>query len=103
MQRVLNISDLHFGRLIPEVRTVLKHKIAELNPELAIISGDKTQRAKTSEFTDAARFIDELTSPYLIIPGNHGLTTFRFVEHLFLSEEKMAVVHCRKSRTKYRN
>ncbi|ODN65864.1 metallophosphoesterase family protein [Methylophaga muralis] len=88
MQRILHISDLHFGRLIPEVMTALKHKITELNPELVIISGDLTQRAKTSEFTDAARFLDEITSPYLIVPGNHDLSTFRVVERLLYPWKK---------------
>lgn len=88
MKRILHISDLHFGRLIPEVVTALKHKIAELDPELVIISGDLTQRAKTSEFIEASNFLGALPSPYLIVPGNHDLSTYRVHERFLYPWKK---------------
>lgn len=88
MKRILHISDLHFGRLIPEVADALKQKIMALNPELIVISGDLTQRAKTSEFIQAANFLNDLPSPYLIIPGNHDLSTFRLHERFLYPWKK---------------
>ncbi|AUZ85260.1 metallophosphoesterase family protein [Methylophaga nitratireducenticrescens] len=88
MKRILHISDLHFGRLIPKVMSVLNQKITELSPERVIISGDLTQRAKTSEFIQAANFLDGLLPPYLITPGNHDLSTFRLHERFLYPWKK---------------
>lgn len=88
MKRILHISDLHFGRLIPEVISALEKKITELSPELIIISGDLTQRAKTSEFIQAANFLERLSAPYLIIPGNHDLSTYRLHERFLYPWKK---------------
>ena len=38
-----------------------------------MVSGDLTQRAKTSEFRDAARFLSLLPHPQIIVPGNHDV------------------------------
>lgn len=44
--KILHISDLHFGREKQEVLLALENKIKEIKPDIIIISGDLTQRAK---------------------------------------------------------
>jgi 3',5'-cyclic AMP phosphodiesterase CpdA len=88
MLRIVHISDLHFGRLLSEVMTALKKKLADLKPDLVIISGDLTQRATNAEFKQAAGFLGELASLYLIVPGNHDLSTFRVRERFLYPWKK---------------
>ncbi len=83
MNLVAHISDLHFGRERPEVLTVLLKDLAQLQPDLLIISGDLTQRAKPGEFLAAARFLKNLEWPYLIVPGNHDLAAYNLVERFY--------------------
>lgn len=82
MTRILHISDLHFGRSVAVVVHALLRKISILQPDIVVISGDLTQRAKTSEFKQAAEFLNNLTTPYILVPGNHDLAAFRLVERL---------------------
>lgn len=49
-------------------------------PELAVLSGDITQRARREQFCAAKTFTDRLEVPLLIaIPGNHDIPLFNFV------------------------
>lgn len=74
--KILHISDLHFGREKQEVLLALENKIKEIKPDIIIISGDLTQRAKKKEFMKVHRFLSNLNFPYFIIPGNHDLPVF---------------------------
>jgi len=42
-------------------------------PDLVAVSGDLTQRARSREFEAARGFLDALSSPYLVVPGNHDM------------------------------
>jgi 3',5'-cyclic AMP phosphodiesterase CpdA len=86
MRVVAHISDLHFGRTDAVLVRRLKAQLNELKPDLTIISGDLTQRARISEFTDARAFLDSLPKPQIAVPGNHDIELYnlygRFVERL---------------------
>ncbi len=71
MTRILHLSDLHYGRVDPELEAPLLAQIAELAPDLVVISGDLTQRARRRQFASARAFIDKITQPVLVVPGNH--------------------------------
>jgi len=76
MIRIAHISDLHFGREVPEV---VEAMVAELNaekPDLVAVSGDLTQRAKVREFQAARAFFDRLPQPLLVVPGNHDVPAY---------------------------
>lgn len=76
MIRIAHISDLHFGREIPEIVEAL---VAELNtdrPDLIAVSGDLTQRARVREFKAARAFFDRLPQPLLVVPGNHDVPAY---------------------------
>src|SRR5690554_3752870 len=88
MTRILHISDLHFGRSVPAVVQALIGKVKTLQPDIVVISGDLTQRAKTTEFQQAAAFLDSMAAPYLLIPGNHDLAAFRLHERLLYPWKK---------------
>ncbi|KRS17334.1 metallophosphoesterase family protein [Roseovarius indicus] len=73
MRRIAHLSDLHFGRDRPELLDPLVEAVNELEPDLAAISGDLTQRARPSQFRAARDFIDRLEAPVLAVPGNHDV------------------------------
>ncbi len=73
MPRVAHLSDLHFGRVDASVVTAMTAEIAGQDPDLVIISGDLTQRARHSQFREAKAFMDGLLRPVLVVPGNHDV------------------------------
>lgn len=44
-----------------------------IGPDLITISGDLTQRARSSEFKAARVFLDSLPFPQIVVPGNHDV------------------------------
>jgi 3',5'-cyclic AMP phosphodiesterase CpdA len=60
--------------------------IATVKPDLVAISGDLTQRARPREFSEARRFVERLSGPTLVVPGNHDIPSYnlfsRFVRPL---------------------
>lgn len=80
MTTIAHISDLHFGRHIPEVVDGLLARLETINPDLVVISGDLTQRALPAEFADARDFVQSLTWPRLVVPGNHDQPAYNVVQ-----------------------
>jgi 3',5'-cyclic AMP phosphodiesterase CpdA len=80
MTRIAHLTDLHFGADDPAVASAL---IAALNadpPDLVAISGDLTQGARRREFRAARAFMDALSAPKLVVPGNHDITPYQLEE-----------------------
>ncbi len=73
MRTLAHVSDLHFGASVASRVEALQLDLARLQPDLVVVSGDGTQRARTSQFEQWRAFLDELTSPWLSVPGNHDL------------------------------
>ena len=73
MRTIVHLSDLHFGRTDDALLTPLASVIAKLAPDLVAVSGDLTQRARTTEFQAARDFLDRLPEPQIIVPGNHDV------------------------------
>lgn len=84
MSLVLHLSDTHFGTKQPEVSASLLRLAKEVRPDIAILSGDVTQRARRSQFSDAQDFLNKLAAPVkLVIPGNHDIPLFNLAARLF--------------------
>ena len=73
MRTIVHLSDLHFGRTDDALLTPLASVIAKLAPDLVAVSGDLTQRARTTQFQAARAFLDRLPEPQIIVPGNHDV------------------------------
>ena len=73
MRKIIHISDIHFGRADYAIAEKAREKITEIAPDLVIVSGDLTQRAKSEQFIEAKKFLDSLPSPQLVVPGNHDI------------------------------
>ncbi len=83
MTRIIHLSDTHFGTEIPEVVTALQQAVAELEPNIVLLTGDITQRARRGEFQAARDFLDQLAvQTKLVIPGNHDIPLFNIFARL---------------------
>jgi 3',5'-cyclic AMP phosphodiesterase CpdA len=89
MARIAHLSDIHFGAHDPWIVAATEAWLTERQPDLVIISGDLTQRAKLNQFRQAASYLDRLREaglPILVIPGNHDVPLYdvfrRFVAPL---------------------
>jgi 3',5'-cyclic AMP phosphodiesterase CpdA len=80
MKRIAHISDIHFGREDREVVERLIEKIGELQPDAVVVSGDLTQRARTSQFVRARAMLGRLPKPQIVVPGNHDVPLYNVVE-----------------------
>jgi 3',5'-cyclic AMP phosphodiesterase CpdA len=83
MIQILHLSDPHFGTENFEVMNALENKIKDINPDIIVISGDLTQRARTFQFLNAKKFFDKLPGIKLVIPGNHDIPLFNLVARAF--------------------
>ncbi len=81
LRQILHVSDLHFGPPhLPAVARGLEALIADRRPDLVVISGDLTQRAKPHQFREARHFVDRLPVPCVAVPGNHDVPLYRVWE-----------------------
>jgi 3',5'-cyclic AMP phosphodiesterase CpdA len=55
--RIVHLSDLHFGAHDPRLVEAVEWQIDELKPDLVVVSGDFTQRARTEQFREACEFL----------------------------------------------
>lgn len=81
MPDILQVSDLHFGGVFLPDRAAGIHDVAErLDPDIVVIAGDFTQRARSKQFSAARAFADRFRAPIVVTPGNHDLPVYRLIE-----------------------
>jgi 3',5'-cyclic AMP phosphodiesterase CpdA len=79
MARLVHLSDLHFGAHDPRLVEAVERSVDALEPDLVVISGDFTQRARTEQFEEACRFLERLRErghDVLGVPGNHDVPLY---------------------------
>jgi 3',5'-cyclic AMP phosphodiesterase CpdA len=76
MSVLLQISDTHFGTEQPQVVEAVVALAAQERPDVVVLSGDITQRARPAQFRAAKAFADRLGAPVLAVPGNHDIALF---------------------------
>jgi 3',5'-cyclic AMP phosphodiesterase CpdA len=79
MARLVHLSDLHFGAHDELLVGAVERQVDELKPDLVVISGDFTQRAKTEQFREACEFLERLQRSgheVLGVPGNHDVPLY---------------------------
>jgi 3',5'-cyclic AMP phosphodiesterase CpdA len=77
--RILHLSDLHFGAHDEAIVDAVERRADELKPDLVVISGDFTQRARTEQFAEACAFLGRLRDQgheVLGVPGNHDVPLY---------------------------
>ena len=79
MARLIHLSDLHFGAHEPHLVEAVAARVDEEKPDLVVISGDFTQRARTEQFEEACKFLERLRDAghdVLGVPGNHDVPLY---------------------------
>ena len=79
MTRIVHLSDLHFGAHDERLVEAVDWAVDRLKPDLVVISGDFTQRAKTEQFREACKFLEGLRDrghEVLGVPGNHDVPLY---------------------------
>ena len=82
MARIAHLSDIHFGAHDPAIVEATHQWLIAHHPDLIIISGDLTQRARVNQFVQAAAYIDRLRAAgltLLVVPGNHDVPLYDVV------------------------
>ncbi|MGB7922247.1 MAG: metallophosphoesterase family protein [Pyrinomonadaceae bacterium] len=86
MRTLAHLSDLHFGRIDYAIIEPLIATVKEISPDVVVVSGDLTQRARSHEFKEARKFLDALPFPKVVVPGNHDVPLYnvfaRFLQPL---------------------
>src|SRR5688500_688657 len=89
MARIAHLSDVHFGAHGPVVVAGAEAWLTGERPDLVVISGDFTQRARVEQYRLAGAFLDRLEAAGLKtlgVPGNHDVPLYdvirRFVRPL---------------------
>ncbi len=84
MKRLAHISDLHFGDADPNLVLALDEDLDQFEPDLLVVTGDLTRRARPHEFEQARGFLDGLPYARLVVPGNHDIApAYRPLSRLF--------------------
>lgn len=73
MKTLVHLSDLHFGRTDSQVVEAIAAEVRAVVPDLLVVSGDLTQRARKVEFLQARAFLDSFPGPRIVVPGNHDV------------------------------
>lgn len=77
MSLLLQVSDPHFGTEQAPVVEALVALAQDCRPDVLVLSGDITQRARRAQFKAAAAFCARLgIARQVVIPGNHDIPLF---------------------------
>jgi 3',5'-cyclic AMP phosphodiesterase CpdA len=80
VRTIAHLSDLHFGRHDETAAERLLADISETKPNIVVVTGDLTQRARRRQFAAARAFLERLPRPVIVIPGNHDVPLYDIVE-----------------------
>ncbi|AYJ87348.1 metallophosphoesterase [Sphingomonas paeninsulae] len=82
MTCIAHLSDIHFGAHDDKIVAATEAWLQKHRPDLVIISGDFTQRARVTEFRAASAYLNRLKAAglkVLAIPGNHDIPLYDVV------------------------
>jgi 3',5'-cyclic AMP phosphodiesterase CpdA len=81
---ILHGSDFQTGRPYrPQAAAAFVALSRELAPDLVVVSGDLTQRAKAREYRTVHALLDAVDVPLVLTPGNHDVPLHRIWERIF--------------------
>lgn len=80
---LLHLSDVHFGTERPVCISAIKKFCLKNTPEVVVVSGDLTQRARLKQFFACKEFLESLHVPYFVVPGNHDIPLYHLWDRYF--------------------
>jgi 3',5'-cyclic AMP phosphodiesterase CpdA len=91
MHTIAHLSDPHFGRLEPDTVQALIVAVTEARPDIVVVSGDLTHRAKEREFQEARQFLKALPSPQIVVRGNHDVPLYNIFARALTSSGLLTI------------
>ena len=79
---------MHFGRVDYATLKPLIAAAHTLSPDVVVVSGDLTQRARSEEYMEAREFLEELPEPQIVVPGNHDIPLYNPIARFLKPREK---------------
>ena len=83
MRTLLHLSDIHFGRFDDGTLDPLLKIVRSIQPDVVVVSGDLTQRARPEQFQAAREFLAMLPKPQVVVPGNHDVPLHNLAARLY--------------------
>jgi 3',5'-cyclic AMP phosphodiesterase CpdA len=80
--RIAQISDLHVGgplSLRDDELAAVFERIRGAEPDIVVIAGDLTTAGYEWEYEEAARWIEQLDFPKIVVPGNHDARNVGYI------------------------
>jgi 3',5'-cyclic-AMP phosphodiesterase len=81
--RIAQISDVHMGSgslsLPAEALDSIVERIQRIQPDVVVVAGDLTASGYEWEYEEAARWLERLEYPRVVIPGNHDARNVGYV------------------------
>jgi len=69
--RIIQVSDIHFGGENPVATEAALEQFSRLAPDLVLVAGDLTRDGAIEEFDAAKAWLNRVSQPCLVVPGNH--------------------------------
>ena len=79
MATIAHLSDVHFGAHDEKIVSAAEAWLIKHRPDLVIVSGDFTQRARVEQYRQASAWLNRLKADgfkVLAIPGNHDVPLY---------------------------
>lgn len=76
MTRIAHLTDLHFGMERAELVDPLTMALRAAAPDMVVVSGDLSHRARRAQFRAGMAFLRGLGLPFIVLPGNHDVPLF---------------------------
>jgi 3',5'-cyclic AMP phosphodiesterase CpdA len=73
VRTIAHVSDVHLGAHLPAAVEALVEDVAAAAPDLTVVTGDLTMRARPGQFRQAVDLLNRLPAPRLVVPGNHDI------------------------------
>src|SRR5919197_6775527 len=79
--RIAQISDVHCGEpsFDAELMQSIIDRVNQMNPDFVAVVGDLTAAGYEWEFEEAARWLELIEPPSIVIPGNHDSRNVGYV------------------------
>jgi 3',5'-cyclic AMP phosphodiesterase CpdA len=80
--RIAHISDLHVGgplSLSEDELAAVFERIRATEPDIVVVAGDLTTAGYEWEYEEAARWIEQLDFPKIVVPGNHDARNVGYI------------------------
>lgn len=79
--RIAQISDIHCGEPTFNEKMLADaiEKINEMEPDIVVVAGDLTGAGYEWEYEEAARWLEQIQYPKVVVPGNHDARNVGYV------------------------